>query len=267
MDNISAECMFLRVPIDWNLTNGTETIEIFVKRYFLIGYENTSHLLWRIPGGGGIPISTLQFEAISVVKALQGSVSIYLTDKRGVGQSSYLECPKSIIQNFTACLPFIQSNQYRLKQNTYTNTARDLEYVLNVVMGQNRGNLKGNQRVVLMPSSQGTYLIQRYLQVTQDREQVDAVILDSILPSDIVRLVHGDKYLNYIFLDLFTRCSQDHEGCAKYFEDQNPLRALYTYKINEDLPDNSSCLYRLQTNTTELAKKVRNSSKNAIKFL
>lgn len=251
--------MFLNVPINWNssnLTTCTQTIEIFVKRYFLSGYENTSHHLWRIPGGGGIPISTLEFEAISVVSALNGSISIYLTDKRGVGNSSYLECPKSIIQNFNACLPYIQQNEYRLKQNTYTNTARDLEYVLKVVMGKNRRNLHANQRVILMPSSQGTYLIQRYLQVTQENEQVDAVILDSVLPSDIVRLVDGDKYLNYIFLDLFTRCAQDEQGCAKYFEDQNPLRALYTYKINEDFVDKSSCLYRLQTNTTDLAKKV-----------
>ena len=257
--NVSAECMFLNVPINWNSTNlttCTQTIEIFVKRYFLAGYENHSHHLWRIPGGGGIPISTLQFEAISVVSALNGSVSIYVTDKRGVGNSSYLECPKSIVQNFTACLPYIKENEYRLKQNTYTNTARDLEYVLKVVMGKDRRNLQANQRVILMPSSQGTYLIQRYLQVTEDHEQVDGVIFDSVLPNDIVRLVHGDKYLNYIFLDLFTRCAQDTEGCANYFEDRNPLRALYTYKINEDLPDNSSCLYLLQTNTTDLANKV-----------
>jgi hypothetical protein len=43
--------MFLNVPINWNnLTNCTQTIEIYVKRYFLSGYENTSHHLWRIPG-------------------------------------------------------------------------------------------------------------------------------------------------------------------------------------------------------------------------
>ena len=178
-------------------------------------------------------------------------------NKRGVGRSSYLECPTSIVKNFTACLPYIRENQYRLKQNTYTNTAHDLEYVLNVVMGNNRENLKPNQRVVLMPSSQGTYLIQRYLHVTENTEQVDAVILDSVLPTDITQLIYGDKYLNYILLDLFTRCAQDEEGCAKYFEDHNPMRALYTYKINEDLPDNSSCLYLLKTNTTDLANKVR----------
>jgi pimeloyl-ACP methyl ester carboxylesterase len=202
----------------------------------------------------------MEFEAISVVSALNGSLSIYVTDKRGVGQSSYLECPTSIIKNFTACLPYIRENDYRLKQNTYTNTAHDLEYVLNVVMGKNRENLKVNQRVILMPSSQGTYLIQRYLQVTENAEQVDAVIIDSVLPSDITRLIPGDKYLNYIFLDLFTRCSQDNEGCAKYFEDHNPLRALYTYKMNEDLQDSSSCLYLLKTNTTDLANKVRKNT-------
>jgi len=128
-------------------------------------------------------------------------------------------------------------------------------------MGKNRENLKPNQRIVLMPSSQGTYLIQRYLHVTENAEQVDAIILDTVLPSDTTGLIHGDEYLNYIFLDLFTRCSQDEEGCAKYFEDKNPMRALYSYKINEDLQDNSSCLYLLHTNTTDLANKV---SKNKI---
>jgi pimeloyl-ACP methyl ester carboxylesterase len=207
-------------------------------------------------GGGGIPVSSLESEAVRVVSALNVSVSIYVTDKRGVGQSSLLKCPTSIIKNFTACLPFIQTNQYRLKQNTYTNTAHDLKYVLNVIMGNNRENLKPNQRVVLMPSSQGTYLVQRYFHLTEDSEQVDAVILDSPLPTDMPILIYGDTYLNYMFLDLFTRCSQDHQGCANYFEDHNPIRALYTYKMNEDFQDNSSCLYLLNTNTTDLANKV-----------
>jgi len=193
---------------------------------------------------------------VSVVSALNGSVSIYVTDKRGVGQSSLLECPTSIIKNLTACLPFIETNRYRLKQNTYTNTAHDLKYVLNVIMGNNRENLKSNQRVVLMASSQGTYLVQRYFHVTQDSEQVDAVILDSVLPTDMTILIYGDTYLNYVFLDLFTRCSQDQQGCANYFEDKNPIRSLYTYKMNEDFQDNSSCLYLLNTNTTDLANKV-----------
>jgi hypothetical protein len=208
----------------------------------------------------------MEVEAVSIVSAVNGSVSIYVTDKRGVGKSSFLECPTSIVKNFNACLPYIRNNEYRLKQNTYTNTAHDLEYVLNVVMGKNRENLRPSQRVVLMPSSQGTYLIQRYLQVTENTEQVDAVIIDSVLPSDITRLVHGDKYLNYMFLDLFTRCSQDEEGCAKYFEDKNPMRALYTYKINEDLQDNSSCLYLLNTTTTDIANKVR-EKKSCFLFL
>lgn len=207
-------------------------------------------------GGGGIPISTLEFEAVSVVSALNGSVSIYMTDKRGVGQSDLLECPTSIIKNFTRCLSFIRTNEYRLKQNTYTNTAYDLKYILSVTGGENREYIRRNQRVIIMASSQGTYLAQRYLLLTQDYEQVDGVILDSILPTDITRLTHGDKYLNYLFLDLMTRCAQDRAACANYFEDENPLRALYTCKMNEDMLDQSSCLYLLNTNTTELANKV-----------
>ncbi|CAF4312181.1 unnamed protein product, partial [Adineta steineri] len=75
INNIHAECMLLNVPIHWNLSNlttCTETIQIYVKRYFLLGYEHISHHLWRIPGGGGIPVSSLEFEAVTVVGALNG---------------------------------------------------------------------------------------------------------------------------------------------------------------------------------------------------
>lgn len=193
---------------------------------------------------------------MGVVSALNGSVSVYVTDKRGVGKSSWIECPIPITKNFSACLPYIRTNEYRLRQNTYTNTAHDLEYVLKVIMGDKRQYLNPGQRVILMGSSQGTYLLQRYLQVTQDNEQVDAVILDSVLPTDITRLIHGDKYLNYVYLDLFTRCTQDEQGCSKYFVDKNPMRALYTYKMSEDFPPSSSCLSFLNTTTEDLAKKV-----------
>jgi hypothetical protein len=46
--------MFVNVPIDWNdnknFTTCTETIQIFIKRYFIAGTENTAHQLWRIAG-------------------------------------------------------------------------------------------------------------------------------------------------------------------------------------------------------------------------
>ena len=46
-----------------------------------------------------------------------------------------------------------------------------------------------------------------------------------------------------MFLNLFTPCSQYEQGCAKYFEDKNPIRAPYNYEINGNLQINSSCLY------------------------
>ncbi|CAF1342716.1 unnamed protein product [Rotaria sordida] len=64
---------------------------------------------------GGSPVSTLEFEVVN---------------KRDVGKSSLLECSTSIIKNFTACLSYIRKNEYRLKQNIFTNTAFDLEYIL-----------------------------------------------------------------------------------------------------------------------------------------
>jgi pimeloyl-ACP methyl ester carboxylesterase len=220
-------------------------------------------------GGGGIPISVSEFEAVSVVSALNGSVSIYVTDKRGVGQSSLLECPSSIFLNFSNCLSYIKENEYRLKHNTFTNMARDLYYVLKII--SNRQYLNSNQRIILMGSSQGTYLLQRYLHLIENEKQIDGIILDSVVPTDFNDLIKYDKYADYVFLDLFLRCAQDKEGCANKFEDQNPLRALYTYKINEDIQGNLSCLSLLNTNTIEIGIKVRikylNSNKNSMFFI
>ncbi|CAF3633827.1 unnamed protein product, partial [Rotaria socialis] len=89
VDNVYAQCMFVAVPINWNdisnLTTCTETLSIFVKRYFIYGTENTTHHLWQIPDGGGILIPTLEQEAVLVVNTLNGLVSIYATDKHDVG--------------------------------------------------------------------------------------------------------------------------------------------------------------------------------------
>ncbi|CAF3490244.1 unnamed protein product [Rotaria sp. Silwood1] len=228
-DNVYAQCMFINVPIDWNeaitwaITNWTtctETMQIFVKRYFLLGHENSSHHLWRIPGGGSLPIYVMENEAISIVATQHGLISVYATDKRSVGQSSLLECPSSIMSNFSACLSYIEQNRYRLKHNTFTNTVRDIQYVLDVIIGHNRHYLKSNQRVILMGSSQGTYLLQRYLHLTTNKQQVDAVILDSIVPTDIITLIEFDPYINYILLDLFSRCSQDKQECSDRFQIQ-----------------------------------------------
>ncbi|CAF2501997.1 unnamed protein product [Rotaria sp. Silwood2] len=217
-------------------------MQIFVKRYFLLDYENSSHHLWRLPGGGGLPISVMENEAISIVTAQHGSISVYATDKRSVGQSSLLECPISVMSNFSACLSYIEQHQYRLKHNTFTNTARDLQYVLDVIIGHDRHHLKSNQRVILMGSSQSTYLLQRYLHLTANKQQVDAVILDSIVPTDIITLIEFDPYINYIVLDLFSRCAQDKQGCSNKFQDSNPIASLLYPTLMQLIP---ALIYRI----------------------
>lgn len=112
------------------------------------------------------------------------------------------------------------------------------------------------RRVFLMGSSQGTYLLQRYFHLMEEDEPVNGIILDAVLPTDKIRLINTDPYMNYMFLDLFGRCAQDAHGCAKHFEKSNPFRALYNYKIHSDLSWNSTCLGLLNVTNEELGKKV-----------
>ncbi|CAF3729201.1 unnamed protein product [Rotaria sp. Silwood1] len=138
-----------------------------------------------------------------------GSFSNQMTYSTGYGPSSVAVADFNndtiakkdvgIIATRIACLPYIRENEYRLKQKIFTNTAFDFEYIFKVITDNNRQYLNSNQCVILMGSSQGTYLLQRYIHITKDNEQVDEVILDSILLTDITRLIHRDKYLNYIF--------------------------------------------------------------------
>jgi hypothetical protein len=50
-------------------------------------------------------------------------------DKRGVGKSSWLDCPVGsfLDGNFTKCVEFARANKARVMGNTYTNTALDLK--------------------------------------------------------------------------------------------------------------------------------------------
>lgn len=142
--------------------------------------------------------------------------------------------------------------------------ARDLYYVLSIVA--NRKNLVANQRIILMGSSQGTYVLQRYLHLIANEKQIDAIILDSVVPTDYIDFPRYDRNLDFIFQDLFIRCAQDTNNCAGKFENHNPLQALYTYKINEDLQENTSCLALLNTNSRDMGIRVKNDLQLSNKF-
>ena len=129
-----------------------------------------------LPGGNGVPSSTLQSTAVSVVGnfgAAGYAVEMFLLDKRGTGASSFVGCPppsaaataagigNTFLGNFSACLDFFVQNataKERLRVNSYDNAARDLGFAISAV-----GRVSSTQRRMLAGSSQGTYLIQRYL--------------------------------------------------------------------------------------------------------
>jgi len=186
---VRAQCTEIAVPYDWDNLADTRTLTAFVQKVFvdLAPGSPTPPQLWYLPGGNGVPSSTLQSTAISVVgnfAAAGYNLEMYLVDKRGTGKSSYIGCPASttntFLGNFSECLNYLKNNataRERLRVNSYDNAARDVGAALDAI-----GLDSPAQRRMLAGSSQGTYLIQRYLHFHPG--QVDAIVLDAPVGPD-----------------------------------------------------------------------------------
>lgn len=125
--------------MDWdNSTLGwCSSIPIFIKSIYLDNIPQRMFAptqLWWFPGGAGQPSSSLESAAAGLVKASNGSVEIYLMDRRGTGKSDFFDCPAALT-DFAGCLSWAEDSmrQVRIKGQTITNTALDIVHAMNSV--------------------------------------------------------------------------------------------------------------------------------------
>jgi pimeloyl-ACP methyl ester carboxylesterase len=222
---LRAQCATVAVPLDWNpdALSYCSTINIFVKRIYFSDVENADPApkqVWWIPGGGGVPSSTLEDVISAILPATRALIDFFIFDKRGVGQSAFIECPdgsaaSSDVDTFVQkCLPYARSIRDRLKVNTFTNTAKDMSYIMQSVASAH----KLKSQVFVIGSSQGSYLAQRLLHVVPTGLIDGGVILDSVLAVDITKVSRTDEALNLAMLSFFSRCTGDSFCSGKFVE-------------------------------------------------
>ncbi|CAF0986104.1 unnamed protein product [Didymodactylos carnosus] len=249
--NVRTQCLNISVPLDWNNSTTSETISIFVRRIYADqpNKPNTKQL-WQLGGGAAVPGSVLESTAVQIIQSIaqifpQGSIDIYLYDKRGTGKSSWLDCTlEDFLYNFAGCITVALKHHNRIKHNTYTNTAKDLKYLIDLSAA--------NNEVYVMGMSNGAYLAQRYLTIAPF--QSNGIILDSFPPPDRTQILLQNINIDFTGLDIMVKCSQDN-FCSQMFYDNNPIRALYELKMKM-MHNGSICGQILNINYRDLSEKM-----------
>jgi pimeloyl-ACP methyl ester carboxylesterase len=180
--------------------------------------------VWWLPGGAGNPTSAAGFDdiAASIVAQLP-AVVMYLPDKRGTGQSSFFSCspPSLFLTDLGACFAQLRASddaQDRLATTSYTNTARDMLFLINAT----RMAVSPSQQVVVVGNSNGGFLAQRMMALlpttstSAGRPLIDAVILNSAPPANGFNISEGFVTADSVALGVVAACQAD-AACAARF--------------------------------------------------
>ena len=160
-----------------------EAPDAFVRRFYS-GAAPTGNSMWAVPGGPGDSTDSFDgFAQIAVEK--DPTVTFYLLDPRGTGNSSLLTCDKqpgttwnpanaSSFQPWRECIQNLLDNHSAdLAYYSMKYAAQDLHSVMTAV---------NPAKVAIYALSCGTYLLNTYLQIPDAR--ADVVVLDGpVAPS------------------------------------------------------------------------------------
>lgn len=201
-------CGLYQVPLDWTSTEA-QTIDVFLRSF----PRNTASRgqLWVIDGGPGASGATFSDPGF-VALIHQMGWDLYLPMHRGIGFSSYLDCGINqwpLDEDYVSICSDVLRKKYADKINWFSavGAAHDLNYLI-------QHNNPGNLPVVMMGTSYGTYLTQRFLQLFDSN--IDAAILLSgtNLAPRFEFVSHQEEQT---FRRLLTLCS-DQSDCAAMFE-------------------------------------------------
>lgn len=182
---------------------------------------------------------------------------MYLPDKRGTGKSSYLGCtpPSLFLTDRPSCFAQLKNDDWtqdRLATTTYTNTAKDMLFLLNAT-GAN------GQRRVVVGSSNGGFLAQRMLLVAgpSAKATLDDVILNSAPPANGFNITEGFMTATEVGTQIVADCHAD-STCRSHFSAAGvtgattPMLARDMF-IRQGIRGSHRCLNALNTTFREVS--------------
>lgn len=209
-----AECASIPVPLDWADPQGP-TLDLYVKR---IEPPNPAEIdLWMVNGGPGGASNVFE-QLISNLSPAWGNVRVYLTDARGAGRSTKLDCPNAqaedspggaaiLSQEWPDCIAEAEApwGPGSLDRFDTTSAATDLLFLAEHTRDPNATQFAYGV-------SYGTFWLHRTLQL--DPDAWTGVILDSIVPPDEPNLSEIDAWHDEAGRAVLERCGRDPDCSA-----------------------------------------------------
>jgi hypothetical protein len=185
---------------------------------------------------------------------------MYLADKRGTGQSSLFTCQPAtlFLTDRTSCFNQLSNSPTyldRLATTTYTNTATDMIYLMNLTTAlQNKDlyNMHRQQKRFIIGSSNGGFLSQRILSVMGPHSYpalLDGVILNSAPPADYFNITENFLSADATAHQILGFCQAD-PNCMSRFSTSGLVSASTPFLARDDflrqgLRQTHKCLRRL----------------------
>jgi pimeloyl-ACP methyl ester carboxylesterase len=209
------KCLDLAVPLDHAQPAGP-AIQLRVYRFAPASMPPRAQL-WILQGGPGASGATLAGMA-ELLRKLDPDLEMLVPDHRGTGDSTWLHCQAAaggqggptVIdpEEVAACTAEIDTRlgPGGLAAFSATQAAGDLAYAIDALGS-------ADVPVYVYGVSYGTYWAHRYLQ--RYAGQATGVVLDSICPPQLCKLVSYDKNFDDVARELLRRCA-DFSACRQF---------------------------------------------------
>lgn len=196
------ECAKVRVPLLWDKPSDDKFIFFHAQRYLVPDRSKRKGMIWLIQGGPGLDGSVFSQAAETFMEEFNFEYDLYVSDHRGVGRSSILECPASQVESRSACYRSVRDlwGSDGLAGFSTTGSARDILHVTKLVKQEDGG------KAALYGASYGTYVSNRIMTIDSVEDNIiDLVIVDGLAGPGI-NFLRWEEGVDQVGKRLLSKC-------------------------------------------------------------
>ena len=211
-----ARCGWLEVAENPQEPDGNK-IKLHVALATAVSRTPKSDPLFFFAGGPGQAASEAYVVMQPILEKIRKERDIVLIDQRGTGQSNPLKCPAEETDTFASSLDMEKVTEWIRKCLEQLNG--DPRFYTTTIAMQDYEQVRramGYEKINLYGGSYGTRAAQVYLRLNP--EHVRSVILDSVVPMELILGTEHAKMLDRSVAATFKDCEQD-DTCRKLYSE------------------------------------------------